>query len=78
MPTILRDGTYRFFFYSSDRGEPPHVHIERETRGAKFWLKPVRLQQSRGFGRPEINRLEKLVKEQQEHLLRAWDEFFGN
>jgi hypothetical protein len=28
MPTVLRSGPYRFFFYSADRGEPPHVHVE--------------------------------------------------
>jgi len=38
MPTVLRAGPYRFFFYSVDRGEPVHVHVERETKRAKFWL----------------------------------------
>ena len=28
MPTVLRVGPYRFFFYASDRAEPMHVHIE--------------------------------------------------
>lgn len=43
MPTALRIDTYRFFFYSGDRDEPPHVHIERVDNKAKFWLDPVRL-----------------------------------
>lgn len=30
MPTVLRSGPYRFFFYAGDRDEPPHVHIERD------------------------------------------------
>src|SRR5437763_8274091 len=25
MPTVLRDGPYSFTFFSSDRGEPPHI-----------------------------------------------------
>ena len=33
MPTILREGPYRFFFYASDREEPLHVHVERDDRG---------------------------------------------
>lgn len=41
MPTVLRDGPYRFFFYASDRGEPPHVHVQRELMVAKFWLTPA-------------------------------------
>ena len=31
-PTVLRAGPYRFFFYSGDRLEPPHVPVERDTR----------------------------------------------
>ncbi|MBZ5579241.1 MAG: DUF4160 domain-containing protein [Acidobacteriia bacterium] len=46
MPTVLRSGPYRFFFYSADRDEPPHVHGEREDSAAKFWLSPVRLSSS--------------------------------
>ena len=41
MPTILRVGAYRFFFYASDRAEPVHVHVEGADGTAKFWLDPV-------------------------------------
>jgi len=27
MPTVLRWGPYRAFFYSNERGEPPHIHV---------------------------------------------------
>jgi uncharacterized protein DUF4160 len=43
MPTVLRFPSYRFFFYAGDREEPPHVHVEREDRLAKFWLEPVNI-----------------------------------
>jgi hypothetical protein len=43
------------FFYSADRGEPPHVHVVREAKEAKFWLNPIRLEDSGGFGSSEIN-----------------------
>ncbi len=76
MPTVLRDGPYRFFFYSSDRNEPPHVHVERDDNVAKFWLDPVRLQSSGGFSRVEIGRIEKLVIEHQQELLEAWNAYF--
>ncbi|HEX9646771.1 MAG TPA: DUF4160 domain-containing protein [Alphaproteobacteria bacterium] len=49
MPTILRVGPYRFFFYSGDSDEPAHIHVERDDNVAKFWLDPVRLQGSGGF-----------------------------
>jgi hypothetical protein len=77
MPTVLRSGPYRLFFFSADGAEPPHVHVERDERIAKFWLKPVRLQDSGGFSRVEIRRVEAIVNENLEALLRSWDEFFA-
>jgi hypothetical protein len=77
MPTVLRTGPYRFYFYAGDRDEPPHVHVERDDYTAKFWLEPVRLQTSGGFGRMEINRIEKTVEENREALLRSWNEYFN-
>jgi hypothetical protein len=34
MPTVLRVGPYRFFFFSGDRDEPPHIHVERDENHA--------------------------------------------
>jgi hypothetical protein len=76
MPTILRVGPFRFFFYAGDGGEPAHVHIERDAAEAKFWLDPVRLERSQGFSRKEINRLRDLVEDHREQLLESWHEFF--
>jgi hypothetical protein len=78
MPTVQIEGPYRFFFYSGDSDEPPHIHIERENMKAKFWLNPVRLQNSGGFSRSEINRIQRLVEENRESLLRGWNEFFSD
>jgi len=78
MPTVFREGPYRFFFYTGDRNEPAHIHVEHENRVAKFWLDPVRLQNSGGFSRKEIRRLYRLVEENQENLLREWHEYFGD
>jgi hypothetical protein len=77
MPTVLRDGPYRLFFYAGDRDEPPHVHVERDKNIAKFWLDPVRLQNSGGFSRTELNRIQKLVDGNREDLLRRWNEYFN-
>ena len=76
MPTVLRSGPYRFFFYAGDGGEPPHVHVERGDAEAKFWLDPIRLERSRGFGRKEINRIRRLVEWNLQELLESWNEFF--
>jgi hypothetical protein len=77
MPTVLRSGPYRFFFYAGDQEEPAHVHVERDDCQAKFWLDPVRLQQSYGFAANEIDRIEKLVLENQQNLMDSWNEFFN-
>jgi hypothetical protein len=74
----MRIGPYRFFFYAGDRGEPPHVHVERDENTAKIWLAPIRLQNSGGFSRAEVNRILELVAENREYLLRGWDEYFND
>ena len=71
-------GPYRFFFYAGDRQEPAHIHIERDENVAKFWLDPVRLQSSGGFSRPEIHKIQKLVAQNAELLLRGWNEYFDS
>jgi hypothetical protein len=75
-PTVLRIGAYRFFFYSGDRVEPSHIHVEREKFVAKFWLEPVRLQRSGGFRANEIRRIQRIIEEHQEQLLESWYENF--
>jgi hypothetical protein len=77
VPTVLRSGPYRFFFYASDRDEPPHVHVERDDNIAKFWLDPIRLQSSGGFSRVEIVRIGRLVTDHRLELVEAWNEYFG-
>jgi hypothetical protein len=78
MPTCLWIGPYRFFFYSSDEAEPPHIHVERERSQAKFWLDPVRLEWNRGFSRHEIREVRRHVVANRDQLLRCWDGFFND
>ena len=77
MPTVLREGPYRFFFVALDYNEPPHIHVQREKMVAKFWLDPVSLQKTGGFSRTELNRIAGLVVEHQDFFLEKWYEFFS-
>ena len=77
MSTVLEDGPYRFVFFSSDRGEPPHVHVKRDRRIAKFWLDPVVLAKNHGFPGHELNHITRLVATHEAALLEAWHEYFG-
>lgn len=76
MPTVLRSGPYRLFFYSADRDEPPHVHVARDDCHAKVWLEPVRLHDSTGFARAELGVVEALVREHAATLRKAWNDYF--
>ncbi len=77
MPTTLREGPYRFFFYAGDGGEPPHVHVERDDREAKYWLSPIALERNRGFARQELRKIKSIVQDNVEQLLDSWNAFFN-
>jgi hypothetical protein len=78
VPTVFRKGPYRFFFYAGDRGEPRHVHIERDDKVAKFWLEPLRLHSSGGYSRTELLRIQELVQVHAVELKEAWDAYFND
>ena len=78
MPTILRIGSYRFFFYSNEGAEPPHVHIQKDRCMAKFWLNPVELAKSLRFNATELNQLRKHIIEHEQYLLEKWNAYFDN
>lgn len=74
MPTVLRSGPYRVYFYSHDQNEPPHVHVDRDDLSAKFWLHPVSLARNLGFKPKELRALERLLAENESALMAAWQE----
>ena len=76
MPTILRKGPYRFFFYSNEGVEPAYVHIQGERSVAKFWLKPVSLASATRFTPKDIRDMQKLVEKNRLELLEAWNGYF--
>jgi hypothetical protein len=76
MPTILRTAGFRFFFYSLEGSEPPHVHVEHGDNVAKFWLDPVAVAETRGFRSHELTRLRALVIEHRAAFLEAWNAHF--
>jgi hypothetical protein len=78
MPTVLRIGPYRFFFFSNEGDEPVHIHVQRERALAKFWLKPLLLAGSSGFQPHDLRRIQRHVEENQDLLLEAWNEYFGS
>jgi hypothetical protein len=79
MPTVLRTGPYRFYFYGHDLiYEPPHVHVDRDDLSAKFWLDPISLSRNLGFSAQELRKIERIVREHERELQEQWDANFGN
>ncbi len=79
MPTLLKEGPYRFFFYSNegDPREPPHVHVTAGERVAKFWLEPVELVSSKRLRAAEITSLRGVVERHRKKFLEAWHAHFN-
>jgi hypothetical protein len=77
VPTVERIGPSRFFFFSNEGSKPPHIHVERDGRLAKFWLRPIALASWSGFSSHELRRLAGIVSENQSRFEEAWDEFFS-
>jgi hypothetical protein len=74
MPTVLRVGRYRFFFFSNEDNERPHIHVKAESDRTKFWLDPIVLASNYGFRAHELNEIERIVQEHKDVLLEAWNE----
>jgi hypothetical protein len=77
MPTVLRTGPYRFYFWSHELGEPPHIHVDRDMLSAKFWLQPVSLAHSIGFRAHELRKIQDLITEHLVKFVEAWNGHFG-
>ena len=78
MPTVLRIMGYRFFSYSLEGHEPPHIHVERDEKLAKYWLDPVELAKVQGFRNHELGTIRTLVALNRQIFRDAWYEHFRN
>jgi hypothetical protein len=77
VPTVLRWNGYRFYFFSNEESEPPHIHVDKGEATAKYWLADGALARSIGFSRRELNELSDKVREERSVFLEAWRAYFG-
>ena len=77
MPTVLKVSGHRFFFFSLEGQEPPHVHVEQAERYAKIWQAPVGLAHSKGFRSGEINEIMVIARRNTQYFQEKWDEHFA-
>lgn len=78
MPTVMRIGPYRFFFWSNERGQPPHVHVESGADYAKIWLDRLRVARSEGYNAKQLGRIMRLVEQHRDQLQEPWCDHFGS
>ena len=76
MPTVKNIGPHRFYFFSKEGQEPPHVHVETAENAAKFWLSPVELAWMAGYNSKEIGQVRRLVEANADFFLEKWHEHF--
>jgi hypothetical protein len=77
MPTVLRIEGHRFYFYSHEPGEPPHIHVDKGMGTAKLWLHDGTVARSSGFSAPELRTIQRWVNRDRPTLQEAWDAFFS-
>ena len=79
MPTVLLVRGWRFFFYSNEGQEPPHIHVKRDSAQAKFWLNIESLGVEQAYVRhmtqQEQRQVQQIISAHFEELLDAWQEF---
>lgn len=74
MPVVLRVKGYKFWFYQADLTEPPHVHVAKDGKEAKYWLQPIDLARAGRFKSVDHNEISKIIRQNIDFLLNVWNE----
>jgi hypothetical protein len=77
MPTLLVWHGRKFRFYSSDMAEPPHVHVVKDGRTAKVWLRDLNVAYQRGYNDHEMREVMAVIASNRDASIGAWNDFFG-
>ncbi|HYU17720.1 MAG TPA: DUF4160 domain-containing protein [Chloroflexota bacterium] len=77
MPTLLVAEGYRFFFFSNEGQESPHVHVRRGGGLAKVWLEPIGFAYASNLNPAELRRVRELAAEHRATFLERWHEHLG-
>lgn len=84
MPKILSIGQYVLFFWTSENGEPVHVHVavKRPDKNAtKFWLTAnggcIIANNNSAIPEKDLRSLAKFIKFNHSYICQRWSETFG-
>ena len=75
-PTVFREGSLRFFFFSREETRP-HVHVISPDGEAKIWLEPrVECARSHRLTDRAVRRILALTVEREQEIRDAWTRHF--
>lgn len=82
MPTILYIYGWRLFFYSNEKNEPIHIHVQKANMEGKFWLKIDEISIEEAFCynfTPAAKReIKKIIYQHFDLIVDAWFKHFIN
>ncbi len=78
MPTILTKDGFRFFFYSHEGGEPPHIHVIGKGGEMKVWLNTLSISKVYNLSPKEQRVVLEIVAANVELFKKEWENFHGS
>ena len=76
-PTFKSEKGYKFSIFSNEE-KRMHVHVFKDNNNAKIWIEPiVELAENRGFSEKELNRIMKIVKENEDDFKTKYQAYIG-
>ena len=77
-PTIFREGSYRFHFFSKEENRI-HIHVISPDGEAKFWIEPIiSLENYSGFSTKQLNGLQKIIERNKNEIVKKWKKHLQN
>ncbi len=76
-PSIFREKGYRFYFLSNEENRL-HIHVTGEEGEARLWIEPiVSLAVAHGLNQKKLNKIQKIVEERKDEIIKAWQKHFN-
>jgi hypothetical protein len=76
MPSIMRTGKYRVFFFSQE-GPRKHVHVETSDGIVKIWLDDLSVKDVENLSAKQVRDIVKFVRPHREEFERRWNAHFN-
>ena len=76
MPTVFREGEFRFYFFSREETRK-HIHVSSANGEAKIWIEPeLSVSKVIGLSNQDVNKILKIVEQRFEEINEYWNTHF--